>query len=228
MTGETGDTVLQLTNIHGDLAVQHPLDTTKPTTVLDHDEYGNPRQGSTPARYGWLGGKQRPTSPTTALVLMGVRLYDPRIGRFLSTDPIHGGNANAYEYVHGDPINKYDLDGRHWFSNRWKRRLLRGAVYAGAAFATAGFCAVTGGLGCIVAGAAIGAAWGAGDYWAKRRFGNRARYNRRDLWVSVGQGAGFGAASSVGGLTWKATQRFVARGTGKRRAPSRGWGWWRR
>ncbi|MER7901435.1 DNRLRE domain-containing protein [Streptomyces sp. NPDC096046] len=121
VTSETGDIVLQLTNIHGDVAVQHPLDTTKPTTVLDYDEYGNPRQGSTPARYGWLGGKQRPTSPTTALVLMGVRLYDPRIGRFLSTDPIHGGNANAYEYVHGDPVNKYDLDGKHWFSKAWNR-----------------------------------------------------------------------------------------------------------
>jgi uncharacterized protein RhaS with RHS repeats len=44
---------------------------------------------------------------------MGVRLYDPATGRFLQPDPIEGGNANNYEYVMGDPINGYDLDGRH-------------------------------------------------------------------------------------------------------------------
>jgi hypothetical protein len=43
---------------------------------------------------------------------MGVRVYDPTIGRFLSLDPVHGGSANAYEYAGGDPVNSYDLDGR--------------------------------------------------------------------------------------------------------------------
>jgi uncharacterized protein RhaS with RHS repeats len=42
---------------------------------------------------------------------MGVRLYAPAIGRFLSTDPVYGGNANTYTYP-ADPINTYDLDGR--------------------------------------------------------------------------------------------------------------------
>ncbi|GAX57165.1 hypothetical protein AQJ27_36135 [Streptomyces olivochromogenes] len=45
---------------------------------------------------------------------MGVRLYDPTTGRFLSIDPVPGGSANAYEYCGGDPINRYDLDGRFW------------------------------------------------------------------------------------------------------------------
>ena len=43
---------------------------------------------------------------------MGVRGYDPTLGRFLSVDPVYGGSANAYDYVGGDPINGYDLDGR--------------------------------------------------------------------------------------------------------------------
>ncbi|MFE4873499.1 RHS repeat-associated core domain-containing protein, partial [Streptomyces sp. NPDC056682] len=56
-----------------------------------------------------------------------VRLYNPQTGRFLSTDPIPGGNANAYEYVTADPTNKVDLDGRRWCwrwcstADRWGR-----------------------------------------------------------------------------------------------------------
>jgi hypothetical protein len=42
---------------------------------------------------------------------MGVRLYNSRTGRFLSNDPIPGGNANSYIYSF-DPVNQRDLDGR--------------------------------------------------------------------------------------------------------------------
>ncbi|GAA3485813.1 hypothetical protein GCM10018966_103460 [Streptomyces yanii] len=42
---------------------------------------------------------------------MGVRLYNPVTGRFLSTDPVYSGGANAYAYP-ADPINNFDLDGR--------------------------------------------------------------------------------------------------------------------
>jgi hypothetical protein len=53
---------------------------------------------------------------------MGARQYSPRIGRFLQTDPITGGSANAYAYVFGDPTNTSDLSG------------LCGACWAFAAF----------------------------------------------------------------------------------------------
>jgi hypothetical protein len=43
---------------------------------------------------------------------MGVRLFSPVTGRFLSPDPVYGGNANSYEYCTGDPVNCTDLDGR--------------------------------------------------------------------------------------------------------------------
>jgi uncharacterized protein RhaS with RHS repeats len=43
---------------------------------------------------------------------MGVRLYTPTLGRFLTVDPIEGGSANNYEYARSNPINLLDLDGR--------------------------------------------------------------------------------------------------------------------
>ncbi|MEU0431692.1 DNRLRE domain-containing protein [Streptomyces sp. NPDC006290] len=111
-TTKTGGVVLQLANLHGDVTLQLPADTSVAPTVLDADEYGNPRAGQPAARYAWLGGKQRSGETVTGLVLMGVRLYDPTTGRFLSMDPVRGGSANAYEYGSGDPVNSYDLDGR--------------------------------------------------------------------------------------------------------------------
>ncbi|WP_254402007.1 DNRLRE domain-containing protein [Streptomyces sp. AC555_RSS877] len=119
VTSATGGVVLQLTTLHGDLGVQLPLDTTKNPVVLRQDEFGNPVPGSVPVRYGWLGGPQRSGETATGAILMGVRLYDPTSGRFLSTDPMLGGNANAYDYAFGDPINRLDLDGRWSWWKTW-------------------------------------------------------------------------------------------------------------
>ncbi|MCW2599499.1 MAG: sugar-binding protein [Frankiales bacterium] len=57
-------------------------------------------------------GKQRSGDALGGVVLMGVRLYSPVLGRFLQVDPIPGGSANAYDYINADPINNFDLDGR--------------------------------------------------------------------------------------------------------------------
>ncbi|MFJ3701248.1 MULTISPECIES: DNRLRE domain-containing protein [unclassified Streptomyces] len=121
-TSGSGDTVLQLSNVHGDIALQLPLDTGTAPTALDSDEYGNPRPGGQTARYGWLGAKQRSAETLTGLTLMGARLYNPATGRFLSVDPVYGGNLNAYEYAHADPLNRFDLDGRwSWGKKQWNR-----------------------------------------------------------------------------------------------------------
>ncbi|MGY0066904.1 RHS repeat-associated core domain-containing protein [Streptomyces sp. QTS137] len=121
-TSKTGNTILQLTTIHGDVALQLPLDTSKAPVALDGDEYGNPRVGQAATRYNWLGGKQRSAETLTGLTLMGVRLYNPATGRFLSMDPVYGGNLNAYEYAHADPLNRFDLDGRwSWGKKQWNR-----------------------------------------------------------------------------------------------------------
>jgi RHS repeat-associated protein len=83
------------------------LDRLTPST-----EYGAPRNIATAYdSYGWLGAKQRSTNDLASPTLMGVRQYNPATGRFLTTDPIPGGNANTYTYP-TDPTNSFDLDGR--------------------------------------------------------------------------------------------------------------------
>ncbi|MER7108159.1 DNRLRE domain-containing protein [Streptomyces sp. NPDC000229] len=110
-TSGSGDTVLHLTTLHGDVALQLPLDTAKAPVALDSDEYGNPRSGQAATRYGWLGGHKRSAETPSSLTLMGVRLYNPATGRFLSSDPVYGGSCNSYEYACADPQNKFDLGG---------------------------------------------------------------------------------------------------------------------
>jgi RHS repeat-associated protein len=95
-------------------------------TALAYDEFGNPEPGTSTTRYGWLGGKQRSSETVTGATLMGARLYDPTLGRFLQTDSVPGGSANAYDYCTADPINCYNLNGqlgwhRHHYIKRWWR-----------------------------------------------------------------------------------------------------------
>ncbi|WNZ14545.1 DNRLRE domain-containing protein [Streptomyces sp. 11x1] len=117
-TSASGDVVLQLTNLHGDVNLLLPLDTTKAPQSLSSDEFGSARQQTNP-RYGWLGSLQRSAETVNGAVLMGVRMYDPTIGRFLSMDPIPGGNANAYEYCVGDPVNCIDPSGKFRVLSKW-------------------------------------------------------------------------------------------------------------
>jgi RHS repeat-associated protein len=72
--------------------------------------YGVPTASST-ARYGYLGEDQRAHDNPGGLITMGVRLYNPVTGRFLSVDPTYRGGANAYVYCSADPVNCTDTTG---------------------------------------------------------------------------------------------------------------------
>ncbi len=87
---------------------------------------------------------------------MGARLYNPLTGRFLQIDPVVGGNANAYDYCTGDPINCTDLDGRWGWRSVLKWTALAGAVVGAAA------CGAT-----IVCGIVVGVAAAATAYVAE-------------------------------------------------------------
>ncbi|MGE5527129.1 MAG: RHS repeat-associated core domain-containing protein, partial [Methanosarcina sp.] len=105
-------TLLQLTNLHGDVVATASLSTTatKPVSTFEFDEFGVPKQATTP-QFGWVGGKMRRTEFPSGVIQMGARSYIPTLGRFLTPDPVHGGSANAYDYANQDPINAFDLDG---------------------------------------------------------------------------------------------------------------------
>ncbi|MFD5076503.1 RHS repeat-associated core domain-containing protein [Streptomyces sp. NPDC058371] len=118
-TSATGDAVLQLANLHGDISVQLDLETAV-AKVQRYDEYGNPLDAAAAAKYGSLGAYQRANDGLAGYTLMGVRVYDPATGRFLQTDPVYGGNTSAYIYP-GDPIGQTDTSGELNYRNQTKK-----------------------------------------------------------------------------------------------------------
>lgn len=123
----SGGRVVQLVDLHGDVVGTLPIadGATQATwSGLEYfraDEFGNAvdlGSGSASAgRYGWLGAFQRSGEALGGVILMGVRLYQPATGRFMSVDPVPGGSASAYDYCSADPVNCTDLGGTWGFGS---------------------------------------------------------------------------------------------------------------
>jgi len=225
-TTKSGGGILQLANLHGDITLRLPLDTAVAPTVLDYDEYGQPRAGQPSTRYGWIGGKQRSDETLTGLTLMGVRLYNPAAGRFLSVDPVAGGNANAYDYVQGDPLSRFDLDGRICWSCGWNKAKSwghsahrwavnhRSGINTFAGYAAVGVCAFTAGVGCAVAG---GVALAASVFKGGYDNGIFQRRSRSRKWGSFAKGLALDYAfSKFVGLHGRYTSHLPWRSTAMR------------
>lgn len=93
--------------------------------------------------------------PLGGLTLMGARLYNPQTGRFLSVDPVLGGNSNAYTYPN-DPVNMSDTTGMCG----WVRIAKYGKVYTCKIKSTWSWKVV---IGCVAGGASL--AFGGAVIW---------------------------------------------------------------
>lgn len=87
---------LQLVDLRGNVVASTTIGGSGLDSFTTYTEYGTRKSANN------IGG----------LTLMGARLYNPETGRFLSRDPVAGGNDNVYVYVDPpDPINKLDFNG---------------------------------------------------------------------------------------------------------------------
>jgi len=104
--------------------------------------------------YGFTG---REYDEETGLYYYRARYYDPETGRFISKDPIGfaGGDANLYNYVQGDPVNRGDPWGLAVYPWTFPPIAIYdyvippSLIVAGGGVAVAGGAAVVGGFGSI-------------------------------------------------------------------------------
>jgi len=80
------------------------------TASNNYDSFGNPTNLSFPSRYQFTG---REYDSSSGLQYSRARFYDPKLGRFISEDPIGfaGGDVNLYGYVYNNPQNLTDPSG---------------------------------------------------------------------------------------------------------------------
>jgi RHS repeat-associated protein len=198
----TTTTAWQIVNLHGDCVATVVDADIGLTTVDENTEYGPPRDPTQAGRrYGWLGSAQRAADTPSAVVLMGVRLYNPTTGRFLSVDPVYGGNNNPYTYPN-DPINANDLDGR---VSSW---IVGSAVGILGNWLPNIICTASG-FWRPVCTAVIGAAIGAIGYVAHRRLVEHKQIVWGDLAKAAVTGALAGLFNGFGGERVRAAAKWV-------------------
>jgi RHS repeat-associated protein len=81
------------------------------TAERTYDAFGNVASstGTWKGPFGYAGGHGY-QEDGSGYKLLGHRLYDPQVGRFLTRDPIQDGR-NWYAYCDNNPVASYDADG---------------------------------------------------------------------------------------------------------------------
>jgi len=134
---------------------------------------------------------------------MGARLYNPETGRFLSIDPVPGGNDNRYIYP-ADPQNLSDTSGRSIWGDLWNasEKVAKWLTNSNAGRAIETACGFAWGL----AGAICGGVY-------------TLAYARQGRWVEAGASA---AGMVVGGAVTKAVFKGMRRAYISARTVSKG------
>ena len=86
------------------------------SVLLRYDPYGMPVNSSGTRDSGWTGSRFGYTGQTflseAKLCYYKARVYDPKYGRFLQTDPIGSlDNLDRYQYASDDPVDGSDPTG---------------------------------------------------------------------------------------------------------------------
>ena len=83
-------------------------------SVREYDSYGVAYQvqAGIQSAFRFAGKHGYFTDDATGLQLLGARYYMPKLGRFITQDPIgHEGGLNLYNYCENNPLTRVDPDG---------------------------------------------------------------------------------------------------------------------
>jgi RHS repeat-associated protein len=87
--------------------------------IYTYGSYGEPNPGWTGSRFRYTG---QTAIPEAQLYYYKARVYSPKLGRFLQTDPVGSkDDLNLYTYVGNDPLDKTDASGLEGEANTCSR-----------------------------------------------------------------------------------------------------------
>jgi RHS repeat-associated protein len=167
--------------------------------------YGEPMNAST-SRFRYTG---QILLPGTELYYYKARVYHPKLGRFLQTDPIgYDDGMNWYAYVGNDPVNNVDPSGK------WLMQAV-GAVIGGySTYQAAKKAGLTGGklLGATAFGTVLGAFTGGkgGDKIVSSAISVLNKGINQTATKTAGQVLGATSSGAISGLTGEVTGNIAA------------------